>query len=78
MITSVQIAKHASKESVGKHPNPGSFCVDYIEYDPSEYRYYTDVTNITLDFICDMYGPEVRDMLLVPVVGAIVDNRHAI
>lgn len=37
-----------------------------IEFDESEYLYYTDVSNITLDFICDMYGPEVRDMLLVP------------
>lgn len=39
-----------------------------IEYDDTELIYYTDVTPITLDFICDMYGPEVRDMLLVPKV----------
>jgi hypothetical protein len=39
-----------------------------IEFDESEFVYYTDVTHITLDFICDMYGPEVRDMLLVPKV----------
>lgn len=39
-----------------------------IEFDESEYIYYTDCTYVTLDFICDMYGPEVRDMLLVPRV----------
>lgn len=38
-----------------------------IEYDESEFL-YTDVTDVTLQFIFDMYGPEVRDMLLVPKV----------
>lgn len=38
----------------------------YIEYDESEYQYYTDVTPETLEFITDMYGAEVRDRLLVP------------
>jgi len=37
-----------------------------IEFDESEHLYYTDVSHVTLDFICDMYGSEVRDMLLVP------------
>lgn len=37
-----------------------------IEFDESEFLYYTDVSHITLDFICDMFGPEVRDMLLIP------------
>lgn len=40
-----------------------------IEFDESEYL-YTDVTDITLQFIFDMYGPEVRDKLLVPKVVA--------
>lgn len=37
-----------------------------IEFDESEYIYHTDVSPVTLQFICDMYGPEVRDKLLVP------------
>lgn len=42
--------------------------MEYLEFDESEYLYYAVVSHITLDFICDMYGPEVRDMLLVPRV----------
>lgn len=42
-----------------------------IEFDESEYL-YTDVTDITLQFIFDMYGPEVRDKLLVPKNGIII------
>lgn len=38
-----------------------------IEYDESEHL-YTDVTDITLQFIFDMYGPDIRDKLLVPKV----------
>lgn len=38
-----------------------------IEFDESEFL-YTDVTDLTLQFIFDMYGPEVRDKLLVPKV----------
>lgn len=45
-----------------------------IEFDESE-NLYSDVTDITLNFVLDMYGPEVRDWLLVPVVGTIVDIR---
>lgn len=39
-----------------------------IEFDESEYLYYTDLSPVTLEFMCYMYGPEVRDMLLVPRV----------
>lgn len=42
--------------------------MEFIEFDESEHLYHTDVSHVTLDFICDMYGPEVRDMLLVPKV----------
>ncbi len=42
--------------------------IEPIEYDESEYLYYTDLSPVTLEFMCYMYGPEVRDMLLVPRV----------
>ncbi|WP_223110695.1 hypothetical protein [Paenibacillus sinensis] len=49
-----------------------------IELDESEHQ-YSDLTDLTLQFIADMYGPEVRDMLLYPVVEPIVEyNRSAI
>lgn len=37
-----------------------------IEFDESEYLYYTEFSYKTLDFICYTFGPEVRDMLLIP------------
>ena len=56
--------------------------MEYIEFDESEYL-YSDVTELTLQFIADMYGPEVRDKLLVPKVVADVrlptrDAQHAV
>lgn len=49
--------------------------MEYIEFDESEFHYYTDLSPVTLDFICYMYGPEVRDMLLVP--KAVEDVRFS-
>lgn len=40
--------------------------VTMIEFDESEYLYFTDFSHRTLDFMCYLYGPEVRDMLLIP------------
>lgn len=47
-----------------------------IEFDESEHL-HSDVTDLTLQFILDMYGPEVRDKLLTPVVVPSVEPHRS-
>jgi len=61
---------------------PGSFCVggtmEYIELDESESLGST-VSEATLQLVAAILGPEVRDMLLYPVVEELVEpHRTAI
>lgn len=50
---------------------------NFIEYDESEY-FDSPVTDFTLQFIEDMYGPEVKDMLLYKVVEHVEHTRDAV
>lgn len=45
-----------------------------IEMDESE-MYQSDFTDITLQFILEMYGPAVKDMLLTPREAVVNANR---
>jgi hypothetical protein len=44
-----------------------------IKFDESEHL-HSDLSDLTLQFIADMYGPEVRDRLLFPVVEHVEPN----
>jgi hypothetical protein len=48
-----------------------------IKFDESEHL-HSDLSDLTLQFIADMYGPEVRDRLLYKVVEHVEPNRTSL